>query len=97
VKDAAQLEAIAAEVRLPLILGGAGPGLSDADALAANGVRIALQGHRPIMAAVAAVYDTLAGMRSGKPAAELPKAASPQLMQQLTRDEDYGRWTKDFL
>jgi oxaloacetate decarboxylase len=97
VKDAAQLDAIAAEVTVPIILGGAGPGLSDANALAARGVRIALQGHRPIMAAVAAVYDTLAGMRAGKGAAELPKAASAQLMQQLTRDANYGRWTKDFL
>jgi carboxyvinyl-carboxyphosphonate phosphorylmutase len=97
VKHAAQLEAIAAEVTLPLILGGAGPDLSDADLLAARGVRIALQGHRPIMAAVAAVYDTLAGMRAGKAAAELPKAASPQLMQQLTRDADYARWTETFL
>jgi carboxyvinyl-carboxyphosphonate phosphorylmutase len=96
-KDRAQLEAVAKVIRIPLILGGAAGDLLDLPYLASRGVRICLQSHRPIMAAVAAVYETLKGFREGKPLAEFPPAASPELMQRVTRDADYKRWTKDFL
>src|SRR5262249_20313676 len=59
VKTKAQLEPIAAAVKVPLILGGVGPEVMDLDYLGARGVRVCLQGHQPFMAAVSAVHETL--------------------------------------
>lgn len=97
VKTRADLDKVAAKITVPLILGSAGGELMDRDYLASRGVRICLQGHRPIAAAVAAVYETLKGLREGVPASELPKAASAELMKQVTREGDYARWSADFL
>jgi carboxyvinyl-carboxyphosphonate phosphorylmutase len=93
----AEVEAVAAEVHLPLILGGAGGELSDLDWLGAHGVRIALQGHQPFAAAVQAVYTTLKALHDGTPPRELTGLPSPELMQRVTRAEDYRQWTRDFL
>src|SRR5262249_8081031 len=51
--------------RLPLLLGSTPGELSDRTFLAAQGVRIALQGHHPFYAAAQAVYDTLKYLREG--------------------------------
>jgi len=93
----AQLEAVAAAIRIPIILGGAGAELADPAYLAANKVRVSLQGHQPIMAAVQAVHDTLKALRQGTPPAKLAGVASAELMKRVTRDADYTRWTRDFL
>jgi carboxyvinyl-carboxyphosphonate phosphorylmutase len=93
-----EIEAVHAEVNLPLMLGGAGGELADRGFLAAQGVRIALQGHLPFQAAVKAVYDTLKALREGVSPADLgPKLASAELMAQATRRADYSRWTEAFL
>ena len=91
------LEAVAASVKLPLILGGAGPALLDLDYLSAHGVRICLQGHQPFMAAVRAVHETLKALRDGTPPAEIAGLASAELVERSTREEDYRRWMRDFL
>ena len=96
-KTRAQLDAIAAAVKLPIVLGGAGGELDDAAYLAAKGVRIALQGHLPVMAAIRAVYDTLKALRQGVKPKEIGGGASEALLQQVTRDKDYKSWTKEFL
>ena len=96
-KTRAQLDAIAAAVKLPIVLGGAGGELDDAAYLAAKGVRIALQGHLPVMAAIRAVYDTLKALRQGVKPKEIGGGASDALLQQVTRDKDYKSWTKEFL
>jgi carboxyvinyl-carboxyphosphonate phosphorylmutase len=92
-----QLDALAAAVKIPLILGGVGDALSDLDYLSERRVRICLQGHQPIMAAIRAVHETLRALREGTPPKELANLPSPDLMKLVTRDEDYGRWTKEFL
>ena len=97
VKDRAQLETIAAEVTLPLMLGGASKAMMDRDYLAGQGVRICLQGHQPFAAGVQAVYTTLKALRDGVDPADLPGVASGDLMKQLTRGADYDRWTGSFL
>ena len=91
------LEALAAAVRLPLILGGAGQALLDLDYLSAHGVRICLQGHQPFMAAVRAVHETLKALRDGTAPAEIAGLAPAELMQRITREEDYRHWMRDFL
>ncbi|MCW5623036.1 MAG: isocitrate lyase/PEP mutase family protein, partial [Burkholderiales bacterium] len=97
VKTRADLDAIAGEIRLPLILGGAGAELMDLPWLAQRGVRICLQGHQPFAAAVQAVYTTLRALRDGTPPGKLEGVASDTLMKQLMRQEDYAAWAKAFL
>jgi carboxyvinyl-carboxyphosphonate phosphorylmutase len=97
VKTRAQLEALRGALRLPIFLGSIEQELSDLDYLSAQGVRIALQGHLPFMAAVRAVHDTLKALREGTPPKQIQGAAPAELMKRVTRDADYERWTKDFL
>ena len=93
VQDRAQLDAIAAAVELPLIVSGA----TDPAAYAAQRVRISLQGHQPIMAAVQAAYLTMKALRDGVAPAALPGLPSAALIKQVTRREDYDEWTRDYL
>ena len=97
VKTRAQLDAVAAAVKLPLFLGSPGAELYDLDYLSARNVRICLQGHLPFMAAVNAVHETLKALRAGTPPADIKAVASPDLMKQVTRHADYARWSKEFL
>lgn len=92
-----ELDAIASAVRLPIMLGGVSPALMDRDTLSARRVRVCLQGHHPFMAAVRAVHDTLKALREGTAPAQIPGIASAELMQRVTRDPDYRRWTREFL
>jgi len=93
----AGIEAISSEIRIPLITGGGAGSLADLDWMAAHKVRVALQGHAPFSAAVQAVYDTLRALRDGVPPRDLKNIASTELMRQVTRADDYQRWTKDYL
>ena len=70
----------------------------DPEFLAANGVRIALQGHQPFRAAVKAVYDTLRDLREGVQPGELASRLAPaELMGRVTRSGEYRRWEDEFL
>jgi carboxyvinyl-carboxyphosphonate phosphorylmutase len=97
VKTRAELDAVAAAVSLPLILGSAAAEVTDLDYLAARGVRLCLQGHLPFMAAINAVYETLRAQRAGVPNRDIPGVAPTALMKQLTRQDDYESWTRDWL
>lgn len=97
IKTRAELDAISAVTRLPLILGGVSGDLADRDYLASRRVRIALQGHQPFAAGVKAVHDTLKALRDGTAPSKLQGVASAELMKKVTRDDDYARWTRDFL
>jgi carboxyvinyl-carboxyphosphonate phosphorylmutase len=98
VSDWEQLAAIRAEARgLPIILGGTPPAMADKVRLAAHGVRVALQGHQPFAAAVAAIHATLKALRDGTPPADLKGVAPAALMKAVTREADYAAWTRDFL
>jgi oxaloacetate decarboxylase len=92
-----QLDAISSAVDVPLMLGGSGRELQDADYLASRRVRIALQGHQPFSAAVQAVYDTLKALREGTKPADLQGIASAETMRRVTRGGDYKSWTERFL
>ena len=97
VKTRAQLDAVAAVVKLPLFLGSPGAQLYDLDYLSARNVRICLQGHLPFMAAVHAVHETLKALRDGTPPTEIKDVASAELMKTLTRQSAYAQWSKEFL
>ena len=91
------LDAIAEEVKIPLMLGGVSGDMQDKEYLASRGVRIALQGHQPFSAAVKATYDTLKALREGTKPSALQGIASSELMAKVTREGDYKSWTEKFL
>ena len=93
----AEVDAISEATTLPLILGGATPELEDKDYLSARRVRIALQGHQPIMAAQQAIYDTLKALRDGVKPRDLTGLPSKDLMQVATRSDKYDEWTNAYL
>jgi carboxyvinyl-carboxyphosphonate phosphorylmutase len=95
-KSLADLAAISAATTLPLILGSTGGDLAGAD-LSAHRVRISLQGHLPIMAAVQAIYDTMKALREGTSPAQIKNVASGALMATLTRASHYDEATRDYL
>jgi carboxyvinyl-carboxyphosphonate phosphorylmutase len=97
VRTRAELDALSAATKVPIILGGATPELTDRDYLASRRVRIALQGHQPFAAAVKAVHDTLKALREGTPPSKLSGVADATLMKRVTREGDYASWTKEFL
>ena len=98
IKTRAELDAVAAVATIPIVVGGIeGSELKDREYLAARGVRIALQGHQPIMAAVQAVHATLKALRDGVQPADLAGLPAAGLMGRATRDADYQRWTREFL
>jgi oxaloacetate decarboxylase len=88
IKTRAELEAVAAATKLPIVLGGAPEDMTDRDYLANQRVRIALQGHAPFAAATQAVYETLKALREGTPPKALKGLASSQLTGRVTREAD---------
>src|ERR1700722_12859344 len=83
------LDAIAEEIKIPLMLGGISGDLQDKDYLASRRVRIALQGHQPFSAAAQAIYDTMQALREGTKPSALTGIASSDLMGKVTREGDY--------
>jgi len=97
VKSVADLETIAAATTLPIILGGAAAPVKQAAVLAANRVKICLQGHQPFAAATQAIFETMRMLKTGTEPGELPNLASTELMQTVTRSQDYKQWAARFL
>ncbi len=93
-----QLEALNAELNVPILLGGMPVDLTDRGYLGSQGVRIALQGHLPFMAAIKATYDTLRALREGVAPSDLSDTtASPDLVAHVTRLDQYDSWVREFL
>lgn len=97
VKTRAQLDEISAVVTKPIILGTATAELFDLKYLAKRGVRICLQGHQPIRAAVKAIHDTMRALRDGATPAEITGLASTELMDVATAENAYNKALKDYL
>lgn len=97
VRTREEMEILSAEVSLPIILGGTGAELMESNYLARTGVRICLQGHQPFKAAVRATYETLKALRDGVSPTEIDTIASVETMQEVTREQEYRQWMKDFL
>ena len=47
--------------------------------------------------AVQGVHDTLKALRDGAKPSELKNIASADLQRRVLRQDDYGRWTKEFI
>jgi carboxyvinyl-carboxyphosphonate phosphorylmutase len=96
-KTHAELDAISAATKLPIVLGGFPENLIDLDYLATRRVRIALQGHAPFAAATQAIYDTLKALRDGQPPKNLKGLASSELTGRITREADVKARSAEFL
>ncbi len=97
IRNHEELGALRAHVKLPIILAHGGQALSDLDYLAGLGVRVRLQPHLPIQAAVQAIYATMKALRDGAAPGDVAGIAPGELMKQVTRDADYRGWMKAFL
>jgi carboxyvinyl-carboxyphosphonate phosphorylmutase len=97
VKTPAQLQAIAAATTLPILLGSPTKELADWDFLAGQRVRIAVQGHAPIAAAIQAVHTTLQAIREGTAPNNLQGLAASDLIERVTRQALVRQRGADFL
>jgi carboxyvinyl-carboxyphosphonate phosphorylmutase len=97
IRSRSELEAISAATRLPIVLGGAPEDMTTPDYLAAQRVRIALQGHAPFAAATQAVYETLKALREGTSPKNLKGLASSELTGRAMREADVKARSSEFL
>lgn len=97
VKSRNDLEAIAAKVSTPIILGSASREMMDRDWLASIGVRICLQGHKVHAAAMAAFIETQTALANGTHPDDLENVAPGDTMKRLMRADDYARWSEEYL
>ena len=93
-----ELEKVRIATSLPLMLGSTPPELEDLDYLAGMGVRVALAGHLPFQIAVKATYEAMYHLsRGGSPRDLQDSAATAQLMDVATGQEQYSNWREQFL
>lgn len=97
IKTRADLETVVAATRLPIVLGSPGDEISDVDYLGSQRVRIAVQGHAPIAAAVQAIHETLQAIYRGTPPKQLKNIASSDLMGNVSRSKIFSQRAADFL
>lgn len=96
-KTRAELQAIAAVTKLPIIMGSADGELADTAFLASQRVRVANQGHQPIAAAIQAVYETQKALRDGVAPKDLRGLPSAELTGRVMRDAAVKARIADFL
>lgn len=96
-KIRAELQAIAAVTKLPIIMGSADGELADTAFLASQRVRVANQGHQPIAAAIQAVYETQKALRDGVVPKDLKGLPSAELTSSVMRDATVKARVADFL
>src|SRR6201747_3029311 len=96
-KTRADLETIAAATALPVVLGGPTEEMADWDFLGRQRVRLAVQGHAPIVAATQAVFETLKAVREGAAPKALKGVASSELMERVTREAAAKQRGAEFL
>ena len=94
----AQLEAVRNSIAVPIMLGSTPKDINDNQYLSSMGVKIALQGHLPFMAAVKATRDTMKALVEGNQPSEVSTAAlDSELIDTVTKDQQFKDWFKEFL
>lgn len=91
------LDKLCETVRVPVLLGALSAELQDVEYLSRIGVRVALQGHLPIRAALYAIHKTMKALREGVPPAQIDGILSPAETDHLARAAEYRRWTEQYL
>ena len=95
VKTREEFEAVSSATDLPIILGGGSGDMTDSSYLASHRVRVVLQSNKPVLAAAQAVYEFYKAQRAGK--LDVIPVASSELLDQLTHEEKYKTYLKNFL
>ena len=94
----AQLEAVKNSIAVPIMLGSTPKDINDNQYLSSMGVKIALQGHLPFMAAVKATRDTMKALVEGNQPSEVSTTAlDSELIDKVTKDQQFKDWFKEFL
>ena len=89
IRTKAEIEAVHATTKLPVLFGALVPEIDDKEFLASHGVRFALQGHLPFMAAVEAVHATMSALRNGTKPKDVAGVAPDQRIKALSGDANY--------
>ena len=89
IRTRAEIEAVHATTKLPVLFGALVPEIDDKEFLASHGVRFALQGHLPFMAAVEAVHATMSALRNGTKPKDVAGVAPDQRIKALSGDANY--------
>ena len=97
IKTRAELTAIAAETKLPIMLGSADGELDDAAFLASCRVKICTQGHLPFAAGALAVYETLKALRDGVSPKDLKGSPSAEFVNRYMRNSAVQQRMAEFL
>ena len=97
IRTKAELAAVAAETKLPIMLGSADGELDDPAFLAAHRVRLATQGHLPFAAAALAIYQTLKALREGTKPKDLKGLPSAEFVNRYMRNDDVRQRLAEFL
>jgi carboxyvinyl-carboxyphosphonate phosphorylmutase len=97
IKTRAEMTAIAAETKLPIMLGTADGELDDAAFLASCRVKICTQGHLPFAAGALAVYETLKALREGVAPKDLKGLPSADFVNRYMRNGVVQQRMADFL
>lgn len=97
IRTKAEIEAVHATTKLPILFGALVPEIDDKPFLASHGVRFALQGHAPFMSAVEAVRKTLQDLRNGVKPKDLTGAPSEAFIKKVSRDADVMRAIDGFM
>ncbi len=97
IKRREELDQVAKELSLPIIMGGAHESLHDLDYLADRGVKVWLWGHHTFAVAVQALHDAMKDIQDGVFPSQL-KNKAPDTRMRLVLDSDrYDRLTKQYL
>lgn len=97
IRTRAEIEAVRATTNLPLLFGALVPEIDNKPFLAAHGVRFALQGHSPFMAAVEAVRKTMQDLRDGVKPRDLDGLANEAFIKRISHDADMARAIDEYL
>jgi carboxyvinyl-carboxyphosphonate phosphorylmutase len=97
VEKVEEVKAVHDAVKLPVIVGSAPASIKRED-FAKAGARILLQGHQPVAAAVKALREVYEHLHKGGAPADLKsKVASNDEMNEVTRNDIYRGWQRDYL
>ena len=97
VTSRAELDRLSNSIAIPLFLANAKGELADKEYLALRRVRIVLQGHMPIMAAMKAAHDTLKALRDGTSPDKLEGVPDGDFIKRITRGGDYQAMLDKYL
>ncbi len=97
IKTWSDLDRVASQIKLPVMLGGIPEDMMNAGELAARGVRVCLQGHHTIPAAIAAISQTLTALRAGTPPSQLTGLATAEAVKRTMETARHDAMRADYL